>query len=540
MRELFISFFLIIICLDVRSQYSNYVLGDSYIHNFEETIHSSKNIHTSFRPLVNLHPLYNQADSLKNSNSWLYKKIFLEDLVILNGENYRVTASPIIDFSIGTELVDNQNTFKNTRGYILEGNLGKHIRFFSSLTENQATFPNYLHNYIVNNNIVPGQGYARDFKHRGFDYSMSSGNITYKVNDMFILQFGHGKHFIGDGYRSLLLSDNTFNYPYLRIQTKFWKIEYTNLYTEFQDIRYFENNGLSNTDQIGYPKKYMSAHYLSFNANEKLNIALFESVIWRMNHAPGSSGFDINYLNPIVIFRPIEFSLNSPDNVLIGINTKYKIQNKSFIYAQLILDEFSLNDLRENNGFWANKYGYQLGYKTFHLLGISNLSAQTEFNLVRPYTYAHHNPQQNYAHYNQPLAHPLGANFSELLFISRYKKGKWELSARLILAKYGGSFTNDSISYGNDVYQSTGQFQEPNGFIYGGRPDDFNINLYQGNKSFINTRILDLAYIINPKTNLKVNLQIVQRDFKDKESNQKTNFFSFGLVSDLFNHYYDF
>ena len=110
----------------------------------------------------------------------------------------------------------------------------------------------------------------------------------------------------------------------------------------------------------------------------------------------------------------------------------------------------------------------------------------------------------------------------------------------MILAKYGGSFTNDSISYGNDVYQSTGQFQEPNGFIYGGRPDDFNINLYQGNKSFINTRILDLAYIINPKTNLKVNLQIVQRDFKDKESNQKTNFFSFGLVSDLFNHYYDF
>ena len=78
MRELFISFFLIIICLDVRSQYSNYVLGDSYIHNFEETIHSSKNIHTSFRPLVNLHPLYNQADSLKNSNSWLYKKIFLD------------------------------------------------------------------------------------------------------------------------------------------------------------------------------------------------------------------------------------------------------------------------------------------------------------------------------------------------------------------------------------------------------------------------------------------------------------------------------
>ena len=30
------------------------------------------------------------------------------------------------------------------------------------------------------------------------------------------VQFGNGKQFVGNGYRSVLLSDNAFNYPYLK------------------------------------------------------------------------------------------------------------------------------------------------------------------------------------------------------------------------------------------------------------------------------------------------------------------------------------
>jgi hypothetical protein len=291
---------------------------------------------------------------------------------------------------------------------------------------------------------------------------------------------------------------------------------------------------------MGFAKKYMSAHYLSINATKKLNISLFESVIWRMNHAPGNNGFDVNYLNPIAMLRPIEFSINSPDNVLVGVNSKYKLPFQSYVYGQLILDEFSLNDLRAKNGFWANKFGYQLGYKIFNTLGVDNLTLQTEYNLVKPYTYAHHNPQQNYAHYNQPLAHPLGANFSELLFLAHYKLKKWELNGKLIFAKYGADFENDPISYGNDLYESTGTFEQPNGFVHGGRPSDFDIELYQGNLTIVTIKSVDIAYVVNPKTNLKINLGILLRDFSNEDSNLQTHFISFGIVSDLFNHYYDF
>ena len=186
---------------------------------------------------------------------------------------------------------------------------------------------------------------------------------------------------------------------------------------------------------MGYAKKYMSSHYLSINATKKLNISLFESVIWRMNHAPGSSGFDVNYLNPIVMLRPVEFSVGSSGNVLVGLNLNYKLPFSSYFYGQLLLDEFTLEQIKSNNGYWANKFAYQLGYKIFNAFSIDNLTLQTEYNLARPYTYSHFNTQQNYAHYNQPLAHPLGANFSELLLLLNYRWKKFVIDGKIISLK---------------------------------------------------------------------------------------------------------
>jgi hypothetical protein len=369
---------------------------------------------------------------------------------------------------------------------------------------------------------------------------MASGYFGIKPAKNFVIQFGHGKHFIGDGYRSLLLSDNAFNYPFLRIQTSFWKMQYTNLYVEMQDINYFENNVIDHSDQMGYAKKYMSSHYLSTNLNSKLNIGIFESVIWEVNHTPESRGFDVNYLNPIALFLPLGYSINSPDNALLGINAKYKLPLKSHLYGQLILDEFSLNKMKRNNDWYASKYGYQVGAKMYDVVGLDNLTLQAEYNLVRPYTYAHHDPRQNYAHYNQPLAHPLGANFSEKLLIINYRRERWIARAQLMLAKYGDKIKGDPTSYGNDVYMSTGEFQEPSGFIHTGRPSDFGIVMYQGEITDINYMQFNIAYIINPITNFKIDFGITKRNLVSESNEVNTTFYSIGIKTDLFNHYYDF
>ena len=548
MKRLIFSLFFLAFNL-ANAQHTNLFLGNDYSTNFNHLIYSNDaNYQTSFKPLIKSDLNFNTDSIIENNFShnyqnWLLRKMFSEHLIIMNGDDYKVSASPIINFSIGKESIEGLGTFVNTRGIVVQGDLGKTISFYTSFAENQAIFPNYIDAFIRKNKIVPGQGYARDFKEIGFDYAMSSGHVTYRANKMFAVQFGHGKHFIGDGYRSLLLSDNTFNYPFLRIQTTFGKVQYTNLYTEFMDINYFTTHSVDNKDQMGYPKKYMSSHYLSLNATKRFSLSLYEAVVWRMNHAPGSSGFDVNYLNPIAMLRPIEFSVNSPDNVLVGINTKYKLPFSSYLYGQIILDEFSLTDLRQDNGFWANKYGYQLGFKIFDAFTIESLTLQTEYNLVRPYTYAHHNPEQNYAHYNQPLAHPLGANFSEMLFLANYKWKRFAINGKLIFSKYGGKIKDDPTSYGNDLFMSTGNYAEEEGLVgmgSGRPPSDFGIEMYQGNLTEISYSSLNVSYVVNPKTNLKINIGITIRDEVNEEAEMQTNFINFGLVTDLSNHYYDF
>ncbi len=528
-----VSFLFFLAILNLNAQHANLLLSNSYSSNFNQVIYTDKsNYHTSFKPIIKS-DLNFDIDSVLEDNSavysnWYLRKMFSEHLILLKGEDYKVIASPIINLSKGKETKEGKNTFTNTRGYIIEGDLGKRISFFSSFLENQSVFPNYLDAYI-RKNVVPGQGYQRDFKETGFDYAMSSGYVSYQANKMFTVQFGHGKHFIGDGYRSLLLSDNTFNYPYLRLQTTFWKAQYTNLYTEFQDINYFSNNGLNNYDQMGFAKKYMSAHYLSINATKKLNVSLFESVIWRMNHAPGSSGFDVNYLNPITMLRPIEYSLGSPDNVLVGIKLKYKLPFSSYLYGQLLIDEFTLDHIKGDNGYWGNKFAYQLGYKIFNAFGLDDLTLQTEYNLARPYTYSHWNVQQNYGHYNQPLSHPLGANFSELIFLINYKWKKFIIDGKMISSQYGDDIKGDPFSYGNNIYISNYE-----------RSDYFGIEMYQGNLTMVNLKNFNIAYIVNLQTNLKINLGVTLRDFKNDDEELQTQFINFGIMSDLFNHYYDF
>jgi hypothetical protein len=109
-----------------------------------------------------------------------------------------------------------------------------------------------------------------------------------------------------------------------------------------------------------------------------------------------------------------------------------------------------------------------------------------------------------------------------------------------MMAKYGDKIKGDLTSFGNDVYMSTGEFEEPSGFIHAGRPSDFGIAMYQGNLTDINYLQLNIGYLINPSTNFKIDFSIVKRDLVSEEQEVNTMFYSIGLKTDLFNHYYDF
>ena len=337
--------------------------------------------------------------------------------------------------------------------------------------------------------------------------------------DDFESSLGHG-----DGYRSLLLSDNSFNYPFFKITTNFWKVKYVNIFSVLQDLR--PEYEIENT----FRKKYSTTHYLSINITKKWHLGLFETIIWEQSET--GRGFDINYLNHVIFYRPVELSLGSASgNALIGLNTKYKLNNSAHLYGQLLLDEFRFSELKAANGWWANKYSYQLGAKWFDALGVKNLTLQSEYNFSRPFTYSHLNPLQSYTHYNQALAHPLGASFMESVSFLRYRYKRWAIDSKIIFAKHGGNIPGDPTNYGNDILTS---YAEGDRLEYGNE-------VAQGNTTNLSIVDLRLAYILNPTTNMKIEIGISKRESKSLYlPESKTNYLFLSFKTDINNYYYDF
>ena len=177
-----------------------------------------------------------------------------------------------------------------------------------------------------------------------------------------------GKQFIGDGYRSLLLSDHASYFPFLKLNTSFWKLKYTNTWTSLRDVR------PEVTADGAFLTKYMANHYLSWNVNKKLNLGFFESVIWENENG---RGFDFNFLNPIVFYRAIEFSTGSRGgNALIGLTGKYKINDRANLYGHIVIDELSAGDILGGNQNYKNEQGFQLGTEYYDAFGIKHLTLQ--------------------------------------------------------------------------------------------------------------------------------------------------------------------
>lgn len=472
----------------------------------------------------------------KEAETWAGKKLWNEHLVQLQGKDYWFTIDPILDLQTGTDAdADFNSTFNNTRGVLVQGGLGKKLNFYASIFESQGRFADYVNRYAESLKafgpdpaIIPGRGIAKRFKDDAYDYPVAEAYLSYAPSKFFNVQFGHGKNFIGDGYRSLLLSDVASPHPFLKLNTKFWKIKYTNTWMWLKDVR------PEAVADKAFLTKYMANHYLSWNVSKTLNIGLFESVLWTNSN---DRGFDVNYLNPIIFYRAIEFETGQgAGNALLGASAKYKWNDHVNLYSQFILDEFSLGDVKGGEKSWKNKFGYQLGVKYFNAFKIDNLMLQFEYNRVRPYTYSHNTIVLNYAHNNQSMAHLWGANFSEAILIGRYRYKRWFADAKLIFGTRGLDFNNDtdSFNYGGDIFRTEAD-----------RPFNTGIEVGQGIKTKTFNGNIQAGYLINSATNLKIFTDITVRNFNPEATTattfkNNTAWFNFGVRTDLFNWYFDF
>ena len=326
--------------------------------------------------------------------------------------------------------------YVNTRGVQVEGTIDQRLGFYAFLSDNQEAVPQYVQNRVVRDTIVPHEGYWKYFKKVGgsaYDFFSARGYVTYAATKHINVQLGHDRNFIGNGYRSLILSDYSAPYFFLKLNTRVWKFNYQNLFAELTAEK-------KNADQV-YPKKYIALHHLSLDVTHNFNVGLFESEMFGSAH----NRFELQYLNPIIFYRAIEQNVGSADNALLGLDFKWNVLHTAQLYGQVVLDEFKLSEVRSGNGWWANKQAIQVGGKYIDVAGIRNLDLQAELNYIRPYTYQHESYYTAYTNYQQPLAHPMGANLTEVLGVLSYQPlPRLHLVAKAI-------YTEQGLDYGYDA-----------------------------------------------------------------------------------------
>ncbi len=484
--------------------------------------------HSAFQPYLSS-TFSNATDSGLPFRTYPFKNLFLSRTYNEKPQKrnwFNLQFHPLAELEFGYDRLLGKPLASAAGGMHVKLNINDDFTFAGTVIGGSYQYPFFLDTTNRKNRLLPefGQAY-KNKNNNGYNFFDWQGYVSYSPNNnrVFNFQAGRDKHFIGDGYRSLLLSDFAPAYPFFRINTNIWRIQYNVWYSWMYDV--------SNSMQVknNFTNKYGAFHYLSYNVTRSFNIGIFENVVWKGTDSNQVRNFDVNYLNPVIFFRPVEYSIGSSDNSFLGLNLNATLFKRLKVYGQIALDEFYLRELRARRGWWGNKQGVQVGGKWINALGVKGLELQGEYNQVRPYTYSHGAPEQNYAHYGMPLAHPLGANFKEALGFITYRKGRGGFSTQLMIARSGRD-SSAASNVGQNIFLS-----------YTTRPFEYGHYTTQGVLTKINQVHFRFFYQLVPELNLRLELGYIQRSEKnDRQYELQNPYFYVGIRSTIWNNYRDY
>lgn len=417
-------------------------------------------------------------------------------------EAFKLRIDPLLNLELGKDINAKvkRSLYTNTRGFIASGTLGTKVYFESMFAENQSQFPDYLSGIVKSSSVVPGQGRYKEFKVTGYDYAFSSGFVSIQALKNLNIQFGHGKQKIGNGYRSLLLSDNSFNYPYARFTQQWFngRLQYSNIYAVFMNLKPASVKTTGSTEAL-LQKKAASFQYLSVNLHKAVNIGFFQGMIWQTGNSRNMQTVDSHYFNPVIYTNLMSYQLNNKNNLLAGGDIKIKFTRHLNVYGQWMIDNLS------NADTLGKGLGYQCGLNYFNVFGINNLFFQAEYNRVSEGAYR--NPpgvisDQSYSHYNQNLAFTPGHG-QELILLADYKYKRFFINIKY---SYQDVPLNGKTNYLNNIFTSR------------------------------------MGYVINPAYNLNISAGFNYRNqnfYNFRTLNNETSYFFIGLRTSLYNFYYD-
>jgi hypothetical protein len=509
-----------------QSDYQPY--SYQFYQKLNSDLYSTKtNEHTSLKPFFEQDSVLKpHFDSLMNygsdgkQHSLLYRKLFNEHLIDYRGPGSTFYADLLPDFDIGRDFSGKLTTSTTSLGLQLGGTFGS--KFYYNVTgyQSSAVVPDYLSTYINQVGVVPGQAYAKTYRDNGFDWSYITATVSYTPVKYLNISAGRDKTFIGDGYRSMLLSDYASPYPFVKLTGTLGNVRYMVMWTYMNDPAFTSQYGIDR-------KKFGVFHYLDWNVTNRLSLGFFDNIMGYFTDDNGiKRPLDFNYINPIIFLKTVNNASDDPDKSLLGFTGKYKLSDGITAYGQFALNEFVGKDFFSSDGSSFNKYGWQLGIRGGDLFGVKSLGYLLETNNAKPYTYSARSVIENYAENSEPLAHPWGANFRELVGLLNYTYKRFDFSGEVDLGRYG--LDENGLDYGKDIFEI---YTNPARLLGNYTTQGLTTNMY-----YLEGKV---AYILNPKYNLRIELGGIYRQEQNSQYTDKTTMITIGLRSSFRQLYTD-
>ena len=517
-------------CLAIRvpayGQAQQLPYNHRFYQKFDQVQYSTETRqHTALKPFLLDSTLLPRYEALMERGPGLSNnRFFQEHLIELKDSSSTFFADLLPDFQGGRDFArDGKNVWNAGMGAQIGGTHGHTFYYYIKGYLNRSAFPDYINQYVDSVGVIPGNGFG-DKQAAYQTWSNLSAVLSYTPVKYLNISLSYDKNFIGDGYRSMLLSDFSNNYTSLKLTGKVGNVQYMSMWAYMIDPLAPKLPG-----DASNRSKWGAFQYLDWNVNNRLSLGFFQSILWANKTEEGTRGFDPSYLNPIIFLRPIESSTpDSPDKNHLGLNAKYKLSKKVSAYGQFLLSEFTAKEFFAGNGYIHNKWGAQLGIRGHDVLQVEDLNFLTEVNFARPYTYSHKDVVTSYGHFAQPLAHPLGANFVEWVGMLNYAYKRFDFSIHGSYANYGRD-ANSSINYGKNIFKSYRSFVRR----YGN-------HIAQGIASDLIYADARISYVLNPKYNLRLEAAAIMRQETSSLGRMSSGLLSIGLRSSFQDLYRDY
>jgi len=473
-----------------------------------KAVQRQQNVHFGIKPVSNhgldLSGVEGVGKDTTRYYYWYTEKLFSDHLVELRKENFKLNADFIFDFGYGSEIespLSTTSTYINQRGFAISAQIGERVFLYTDFREIQTRVPQYLNSFTDSLSVLPGSPQLKVFKETGYDYNMANGYVGVRAADWLELSMGHYEQFIGFGHRSLILSDNSFNYPFASYNIKPGKGKIQFRYT----IGLLQNQDrlpLGETPESLFKRKYFNVNYISYKPLKNLEIGLAEVTVWKQfDDSTGSEPFNTQSLIPLPgLNTAINGYVSEEQNSLLGVNIGWHPIDDMSFYGQFVMDDPE-----------SERFGYQLGAKYRNIF--KRVDLNLEYNHVEPFMYGAEESLQSFSHSNQSLAHPMGAGFDEYRFGLSYYYNRILFTTEIIYAEYS--------ELGRDILKPLGVD---------------NVS----SLATLNYQDIRLAYVFNPKTNMQVYAGFTNRKEDLKNASNTNQFWYFGIRTALNNVYRDF